>query len=146
MRAWVVPTAAVAASATVLMPITVVAAVVSGVLMDAGSEVVVGAVLAMVAGTVTYSAVFVTFGLYVKRTLLWGLVYVLIWEGFIAGAGQGVARFAVRAYTRSIIADVADVDIDLAEFSLATSIIVCLCVSAATLWLGIRRYSRMDVD
>lgn len=146
MPNWLVPTAAVAASATALLPIVVVAAAVTALLLGEGGSLVTASILAMIAGTFVYSAVFMVFGLYVKRTLLWGLVYILIWEGFIAGGGQGAARFAIRAYTRSIMAEITDVEISLANFSLTTSVIVCFGVAAAALVLAFRRYRSMDVD
>jgi len=146
MPSWVVPVAAFAAAVTALLPITVTAALLTAVLLGVGSSLAGAAVLAVGVGTVTYAAVFVTFGLYVKRTLLWGLVYILIWEGFIAGAGQGVARFAIRAYTRSIVARITDVEVSLADFSLPTSILVGLAIVVGALTLGARRYRVMDID
>jgi len=146
MPSWVVPVAAFAAAVTALAPITLTAALLTAVLLGVGNSLPGAAVLAVALGTVVYTAVFVTFGLYVKRTLLWGLVYILIWEGFIAGAGQVVARFAIRAYTRSIVARITDVEVSLADFSLATSILVGLFVVAAALFLGARRYRVMDID
>jgi len=146
MPSWVVPTAAFAAAATALIPITMTAAIVAALLLDVGNSLPAAAALAAGLGTVAYAAVFVTFGLFVKRTLLWGLVYILIWEGFIAGAGQGVARFAIRAYTRSIVARITDVEVSLADFSLFTSVLVGFAVVVGAIVLGARRYRVMDID
>ncbi len=146
MPAWVVPVAAVAASVTAVLPVTLAAAVLSGLVLGVDGSLVAGGALAVVAGSFAYCAVFVAFGLYVKRTLLWGLVYVLIWEGFIAGGGQGAARFAIRAYTRSIVADLTDVSIPLASFSAVTSVIVALGITIGATALAARRFASMDVD
>lgn len=146
MPVWLVPTAAVAASVTTLLPLTVAAGAVAAMLLGVDGSLVTGTVTAMIAGSFAYSAVFVAFGLLVKRTLLWGLVYILIWEGFVAGGGQGAARFAIRAYTRSIVADITDVDVDLAAFSVSTSLTVAVLVTIGATALAVVRYARMDVD
>jgi ABC-2 type transport system permease protein len=77
---------------------------------------------------------------------VWGLAYVLIWEGFIALGGAGVARFAIRKYTRSIIVDRTGVDLDLADFSQMTGIIVPLLAGVVALALASWRLARQDID
>jgi len=146
MQPWVVPVAALGAALTPVLPITVVAGALAAAATGVDSSLITGAVIAMSMGAVAYCAVFVAFGLLVKRTLLWGLMYILIWEGFIAGGGQGAAKLAIRAYTRSIVARATDVDISLADFSMATSAIVLVCVAIGSMIVARLRYARMDVD
>ena len=38
-----------------------------------------------------------------KRALLWGLAYILVWEGFVARSGRMASRFAIRANARSFL-------------------------------------------
>ena len=91
-------------------------------------------------------AVFTLFGVWLKRFIVWGLAYVLIWEGFIAQAGAGVARIALRKYTRSILVDRTGADIDLADFSLVMAVIVPLIVAVAALAVASWRLSAQDID
>ena len=58
-----------------------------------------------VVGLVTYTSIFTMLGVWLKRHIVRGLAYILIWEGFIALGGRGVAQFAIRTYTRSVLVD-----------------------------------------
>ena len=85
-------------------------------------------------------------GVWLKRHIVWGLAYILIWEGFIALGGAGVAQFAIRTYTRSILVDRTGADLAGADFSTLTAVVVPLVVSAAALGLASWRLSHQDVD
>ena len=89
---------------------------------------------------------FTLFGVWLKRFIVWGLAYILIWEGFIAQAGAGVARVALRKYTRSILVDRTGADLDLADFGLVTGIVVPLVVAVVALGLAAWRLSNQDID
>lgn len=138
--------AAVAASVTVAAPLTVVPTVAGAALTGAGGALVVGALVSGLLAVVTYSAVFVLVGLVLRRALVWGLLYVLIWEGFVALAGAGAARVAIRAYTRSVLSAIADVDIDTLTMSLPVAVVVPLVVAVVATLLAARRLDRMDID
>ena len=56
-----------------------------------------GTLLAGSLAVIAYGALFVLLGLWVRRALVWGLAYVLLWEGFIAVAGNNAPRLAMRA-------------------------------------------------
>ena len=137
--------AALAASMTVAAPLTVLPLVLAAALASADGGVVVGTALAALVAVVAYSALFVWLGLRIRRALVWGLAYILIWEGFVANAGKNAARFAVRAYSRSILASVADVDLRLGDITLGAAIAVPLLVAAAATVLASRRLARQDV-
>jgi ABC-2 type transport system permease protein len=129
-----------------LAPITIIPIVLAAVLTGAGNGIVAGTLLATVVGLVAYVGVFTLFGVWLKRFIVWGLAYILIWEGFIAQAGAGVARLALRKYTRSILVDRTGADLDLADFGLATAIIVPLVIAVAALALASRRLANQDID
>ena len=80
-----------------------------------------------------------------RRALVWGLAYILVWEGFVAQAGTTPARLAVRTYTRSLLARVADGPADLIDVSAVASVLVPLVVFVGGAVLTIRRLSRQDV-
>jgi ABC-2 type transport system permease protein len=87
----------------------------------------------------------VALGLRVRRALVWGLLYILIWEGFVALAGAGAARLAVRSYTRSVLADVTGVELRLATVGPTTAVVVPVLVAVAGLALTTWRLRTMDV-
>jgi hypothetical protein len=76
---------------------------------------------------------------------VWGVAYVLLWEGFVSAAGKNAARLAVRSYTRSILADFGDVELRLGDISPAYALIVPLVVAALAFLITTRRLHRTEV-
>lgn len=146
MDRWPLVVGAAAAAATIAAPITIVPVVLAAVLTGAGNGIVAGTVVATVVGVVGYIGVFTLFGVWLKRFIVWGLAYILIWEGFIAQAGPGVARLAIRKYTRSILVDRTGVELELADFSLAVGVVVPVLVAAAALAVAAWRLGAQDID
>ena len=120
--------------------------VLASVLTGAGSGIVSGTVIAGVVAVIAYVSVFTLFGVWLKRFIVWGLGYILIWEGFIAQAGPGVARFALRKYTRSILVERTGADLDLADFSLAVGMVVPLVVAVVALVVAAWRLGVQEID
>ncbi|MGD9705516.1 MAG: ABC transporter permease subunit [Acidimicrobiia bacterium] len=143
---WPVVVGAALAALTIVAPLTLVPVVAAAALTGVGSGIVSGTLVAGAVGAVAYVAVFTLFGVALRRATVWGLAYILIWEGFIAQGGAGVARFALRKYTRSILVERTGVELDLADFSLVTGIVVPLVVAVAAVVLASVRLSRLDVD
>lgn len=146
MDRWPIVVGAACAAATIAAPITLISIVLAAVLTGAGNGIVAGTLLATVVGLIAYVSVFTLFGVWLKRFIVWGLAYILIWEGFIAQAGPGVARVALRKYTRSIVVDRTGADLDLADFSLTMGIVVPLVVAVAALAIAAWRLSNQDID
>ena len=146
MDRWPIVVGAALAAGTLAAPITLIPIVAAAILTGAGNGIVAGTLLATIVGLIAYVAVFTLFGVWLKRFIVWGLAYILIWEGFIAQAGAGVARVALRKYTRSILVDRTGADLDLADFSLAMAVIVPVVVAAAALAVASWRLGRQDID
>jgi ABC-2 type transport system permease protein len=146
MDRWPIVVGAALAAATLAAPITFASIVAAAVLTGAGNGIVAATVLATAVGLVVYVGVFTMFGVWLKRFIVWGLAYILIWEGFIAQAGPGVARVAMRAYTRSILVEGTGADLDLADYSVATGVLVPIVVAVAALALASWRLSHEDID
>jgi ABC-2 type transport system permease protein len=141
---WKIVAAALAASITVTLPLVAVPTVIGAAIISSDSAVIFGTVASVVVTVLTYSAIFVALGLRTNRALLWGLVYVLLWEGFISRAG-GAARLSVSNYTRSILTHLSDTDLDLADASLAAGYLVPLVVTVLAFAYATRRFQRQDV-
>ncbi len=143
---WPIVVGAAAASATIAAPITLIPLTAGAALTGVGNSVTPATLLAGTIGVVAYTSLFTLFGVWLKRFIVWGLAYVLIVEGFVAQAGPGVARLALRSYTRSIVVEITGADLDLAEYSLVVGILVPLVVAVAALAVAAWRLGAMDID
>ena len=136
---------AVLASLAVSLPFVAIPIVLGAVLSGVG-DLVAAAALASVVAVIGYTGLFVAMGLRVSRPFLWGLAYILVWEDFIAFAGDGTARLSIRSYAWSILSRATDVELRGADRSSLASWLVPLAVLIAgtaftTLWLN-----RREVD
>ncbi len=142
--------AAALASATVSLPLCVVPTMLGGWLATdfaAGSgRVAAGALAAAALGTVAYSCLFVLLGLLFRKAVLWGIAYILLWEGLAVGLGDFAERLSLRGYARSLLSQIADVDLGFTSYGVVTAVIVLVAVAAASLALATVRLSRLNVD
>jgi ABC-2 type transport system permease protein len=67
-----------------------------------GPSVIVGYLAGIAAGTLMYAAVFVALSLVTGRALIAGLIYVLLWEGLLAGLFAGIRVLSIRQYVLGI--------------------------------------------
>ncbi|MCD9623720.1 hypothetical protein [Rhabdothermincola salaria] len=137
--------AAAASSLTVAWPLVVVPLAVAAWATGGGADLVVGTVVATTLALTAYTGLFCALGLRVRRSLVWGLLYIFIWEGFIATANDTAARLAVRTYARSALSDIADVTLSFAAVASPYRWVVPPLVGVAALVYATRRLSRQDV-
>ena len=142
---WPVVVGAWLAALTVSLPLTLGPLALAAVLSGEAATIFGATMVASTVGVVAYSAVFLLLGLVVKNPIVWGLGYVLIWEGIISAFGSSAARLAISGYTRSIVTAMTDVDVDLGEQSLAVGVAVPVVVAVAALLVAARRLDGMDV-
>lgn len=97
--------------------------------------------LAAGAGALAYSAFFIFLGLAANRTLIFGLVYIFLWELVLTGLFQGLRLLSIREYTRAIagaLTDVPDIDLLNPDMSALAGIIGVVLVTgvafAFTTW------------
>ena len=140
---------AAAAAATAALPLTVIPTAVGGWLAAdrvAGSaDLALAAAAAAALGTAAYSSLFVLVGLLVKKPIMWGIGYVLLWEGLAVGLGDFAARLSLRGYTRSVLSQVAEIDYGFDPYTTTTALVVLAAVSVAGLILAAVRLNRLDV-
>lgn len=142
---WPVVVGAWLAAVTVSLPLTIGPLALAAVLADGGGSLVGATALAAAVGVVAYSAVFVWLGLIVKNAIVWGLAYILVWEGIIAAFGDFAARLALRGYTRSILTSRTGIDLDLGDLSTTAAVAVPLIVAVVALGLASRKLHTLDV-
>jgi ABC-2 type transport system permease protein len=142
---WQLPAAAILATATTVVPLVVAPLVIATVVADA-AELALPAAIACVLAGLAYAALFVFAGLWLRRALWWGLLYVLLWENGLARASDGAARLSVGGYARSLLAGLADVDLTLGERGLAASLAALIVVATGGAIAATARYRRAEVD
>jgi ABC-2 type transport system permease protein len=143
---WMLALAAWLASATVAVPVSVVPLTVAAAVGSGGDGATIGAVAAAMAlGAVAYTGVFTLVGLMVRRALIWGLVYLFIWELFVARVGQGAARLSINTYPASVLAKLTDIELPLAERQLGYGIAVPIVVATVAVALTAWRLAHTDV-
>lgn len=142
---WKLVAAAMAASLVVAVPLSVVPMAVGVSLSGAGAALVRGTVLATIVSVVAYCALFLGLGLRVRRALVWGLAYVLIWEGAVARTARGAAQLSVNVYARTLVARIADVELPRNASGMTAAIVVPAVFTVVALALTVRWLSRADV-
>jgi len=138
--------AAVLSAVTTALPITLASVALTAALATRDADVVMASVAATAVGVLAYSGLFVALGLQIRRSLVAGLAYILIWEGFIAGVGGGPAYLSIRFYTRTMLAEVSHVPLERTGDSLAVTLIVPLVVAALGLGYTTWRLRRQDIE
>lgn len=122
---------------------------VAGLIGAAGlaNGLVLGFVAAAAIGSILYSAVFVALSLATGRALVFGLGYVLIWEGVLAGLFPGTRTFSVRQITLALADAIADVppDVFSAQLELSTAVVMAAIVLVVATVLAIRRLVRIEI-
>ena len=107
----------------------------------------IGFALASAIGSALYCAIFVALSLVTSRAFIWGLGYVLVWEGFLAGLFTGTRTLSVREDTLAFaqaIANPAD-SVFKADLQLGTAVVVAAVVALAAVTIALRRLSRIEI-
>jgi ABC-2 type transport system permease protein len=137
--------AAAAASFTVAWPVVVIPLAVAAAATRGGSDLVVATVASATVGLVAYTGIFCALGLVTKRSLVWGLLYIFIWEGFVATAADSAAQLAVRTYARSVLESITDVPLRGTFISAPASLLVPVAVAVVALAFATWRLTRRDI-
>lgn len=145
MDRWPTVVGAALAAVTVSLPVTLIPLTITALLADVGYGLVWATVLACLIGNLAYTAVFMLLGLLTKNAVAWGIGYILLWEGLVAGVSNVGERLAIRGYTRSIIAQQTGVDLALGNLSLGVAIVVPALVVVVALVLSTVRLRSLDV-
>ena len=104
--------------------------------------------LALLAGVVTYAAIFTWAGLMTTRALAFALIYVFLWEGLISSLMPGVRYLSVRGYTLAIMHGLDDrtfADLGERVIEFPAAIVGAVVTTAVFFLLTVRRLYRMDV-
>ncbi len=142
---WKLAVAAWLASASVAIPLTTLPLALAGFIASRDASTAAAIALATGLASLAYGALFVLLGLLFRRALIWGLIYLFIWELFVANVGGGSAQLSIRTYPLSVLARLTNVDIRLADHSLPTGVIVPIVVALIAVGLTAWRLDKIDV-
>ncbi len=102
--------------------------------------------LASALGTAAYVGVFVLLSLVLRRAVLVGLAYLVLWEGLLAGTTTAFRNLSVGAYaSRVAAAPFDDAPFATADASVAMAAVVLLALTAVTVALAGGRLRRAHV-
>jgi ABC-2 type transport system permease protein len=127
----------------VVVPVTIAAAFLRG--GPSTESIALGYGVAVALGAIAYALVFLALSVFTARALVLGLVYVLVWEGILAGLLEGVRFLSIRQATLGVAASLARVDPGQDPLDLQTSLVILLGSAAGALVLGTWRLSRYQV-
>jgi ABC-2 type transport system permease protein len=143
---WKVVLVALAATLTVVLPLTLVPAGLAVALAGASSQALWAVTASTGLAACAYTAIFTAFGLRVRHALIFGLGYVLIWEAGVASIGKGPASLSIRHYAESLLAHIGNQTVPQAiEADLWPSVIVLVAVTVAGAALTTILLTRQDV-
>jgi ABC-2 type transport system permease protein len=113
-----------------------------------GEGLVPGMVAAAAIGSLLYCAVFVAVSLVTSRALVFGLAYVLIWEGLLAGLFAGTRTFSVRQLTLAFADSIGGIPKEIfdAPVSLLTAVVIGTLLLVAATLIAIRRLSAYEIS
>lgn len=143
---WVIALAAWIATLLACLPFTVGASVVMAAATGGGTDLVIGTMWASLLGLIAYSGLFTALGLRFRRALVWGFAYLLIWENFIAQAGDGAARLSILSYLRSVLSAYTGAGLELANRDLTVAFVAPVVVGLTGVAYTARRLRTTDVD
>ncbi|HVH00453.1 MAG TPA: hypothetical protein VM844_06780, partial [Miltoncostaeaceae bacterium] len=91
-----------------------------------------------------YCAAAAWLAMLLRRPVVIGVLYILLWEGSIATFAASADRFSVAAYGRAIAVE-GVIDVNAPDTSAAAAIVVLLAVTAIAVWAAARRMTRTEL-
>ncbi|MDQ6876169.1 MAG: hypothetical protein M3082_00405 [Candidatus Dormibacteraeota bacterium] len=143
---WKVVLVALAATLTITLPLTLGPSLAAVFLAGASWDAFSAAAAAVTLANLAYAALFIGFGLRVRNALIFGLIYVVIWEAGIASLGKGPAAISIRHYVESVLAHIGNQTLPgVIEADLWPSVSVLAGVTLAGILLTTVLLARQDV-
>ena len=142
---WKITASAIAAGLLLLVPLILIPMGIIGAI-PGETDSIFGALAGATVGLVGYLFVFTMLGLFTNRALAWGLLYVLVWEGLIAGFSDGARQLAIRTYARGAMSRIADTPVIDDPPAGSTIIIVTAAVALVSFAITTWRLNNMTVD
>jgi ABC-2 type transport system permease protein len=138
---------AIAAVGSVLL--TALPIFLAGAITGAGLDngIALAFAVAAAVGSLIYCAIFVALSLVTGRALIFGLLYVLVWEGLLAGLFAGTRTFSVRQQSLAIADALTEAPARVlsAQLDLTTAIVIGGVLLVGATAIAIRRLRRFEI-
>ena len=137
----------ITAAWTVSMALLAPALLASGAIAlggDLTAEQIVWPLVAVALACLCYCAASAWLAMVVRRPVVIGVLYILLWEGSIATFAASADRFSIAAYGRAIAVE-GVTDVNAPDASAATAFVVLLVVIAIATWAAARRITRTEL-
>ena len=138
---------AIAAVGSVLL--TALPIFLAGAITGAGLDngIALAFAVAAAVGSLIYCAIFVALSLVTGRALIFGLLYVLVWEGLLAGLFAGTRTFSVRQQSLAIADALTEAPARVlsAQLDLTTAIVIGGVLLGGATAIAIRRLRRFEI-
>ncbi|MEI6624869.1 MAG: ABC transporter permease subunit [Thermoleophilia bacterium] len=140
-------TLAAAICAAILLSPAFVAIAILGSHLGVGTDNILRGIAGTLLVATVYSAVFVMVGLLLRRALVVGILYILVWEGAIATIAPSAERFSMTAWGRGITdGGIYGLTPDLVPtLGASTGVIALVVVTLLAVVLAGWRLGRMDL-
>jgi ABC-2 type transport system permease protein len=136
-----------AAASVAGVPVAVGGALATLLILDGDVHGALATAAGLLAGALAYAALFTWAGLASRHALVFGLVYVFVWEASLAAYLDGIRYLSIRGYTLAIIDGLDDERLDTLDLRLglvAGVVGIGLAVTGFAA-LTTRKLNRMDV-
>ncbi len=131
---------------SVVLPVVVVPLMIAAACTGAGGAVIAATAASASLAVLAYGALFLCLGLRLQRALVWGLAYILLWEGFVAEVGVTPARLAIRTYAGSLLAALSETEWrGTTTVITAAAVLVPIAIVLVALAYASHRFRRQDV-
>jgi ABC-2 type transport system permease protein len=106
-----------------------------------------GFAVAAAIGAAVYCTIFVALSLVTGRAFVFGLVYVLVWEGFLANFFPGTRTLSVHQQTLAFAQALGNPagNVFKADLALGTAVVVAAAISVVALVIALRRMARIEI-
>lgn len=143
---WYIALAAWAASTLVTAPAIGVAMVVAGAIASSGDWSVAFALgFAGALASMAYCGAFTLLGVLLKRSLIWGLLYVFIWESLLTRVFAGLKHTSIRSYSSAVAGHISKYEVFAAEHASWTATGALFFIAAGSVAATSYRLNHMDV-
>jgi ABC-2 type transport system permease protein len=142
---WEIAAGAALASMGTALPLVVIPVTLAAYLGSADTTVALAAAASATVATLGYTGVFLAIGFKVRRALVWGIAYILIWENFLARSVSFCAKLSVSIYARSLLEHIADGPLPRYASTASAAVIWPTCVAIVAVFLTARWLQTTEV-
>jgi ABC-2 type transport system permease protein len=114
------------------------------VLLPSSPSVAVGFAVAGLLGGTAYCAIFAWLSVLTRHAVVFGLVYLLIWEGLLGGLLDGIRWLSVTRWSAEVVDQIADLEL-VDNLPITYAIVALVVVMVGGVWLTGRKLQAFNL-